>query len=176
MKINTALLVIAFFFLATCLCRLCHGDEVEINPDPGTKGFVLYKNRESGPFEVRIRDPASSFVILIEGEVDIRQHGRLFWLTGKETGRFTLIIRGEEEERKALAGVYPNPARNGKVIFEISENARIQIFSIAGERIVDILATEPKWIWDCTGVASGVYIYIITDANHKKIGKIGIIR
>ncbi len=94
--------------------------------------------------------------------------------------------------------VYPNPYKNkpgdayygsGKITFSgLTAKVRIRIFNIAGELIVDDStkddATTDSATWDLKNsdggaVASGVYIYYITNpdnSSHKAVGKLAIIK
>ncbi|MBU1752696.1 DUF11 domain-containing protein [bacterium] len=83
--------------------------------------------------------------------------------------------------------VYPNPNLSDKhgynIYFDrLTENSTIKIFNIAGELVREITVQSSPQSWDtCNSdgerVASGIYIYLITDpAGNKKTGKLGIIR
>lgn len=80
---------------------------------------------------------------------------------------------------------YPNPCRiyggNRQITFKgLTTQANIKIFNIVGELVKEIEHTngtdEEVWI-DSGSVASGIYIYLITnDKGEKAIGKLGIIK
>ncbi|MBI4777813.1 DUF11 domain-containing protein [Candidatus Desantisbacteria bacterium] len=83
--------------------------------------------------------------------------------------------------------VYPNPCIIDKHGYQIrftnlTQNATIKIFNIAGELVKEIHSNTPLEIWkvdndDGERVASGIYIYLITDtANNKKVGKLAVIK
>ncbi|MFH1961688.1 MAG: FlgD immunoglobulin-like domain containing protein [bacterium] len=92
--------------------------------------------------------------------------------------------------------VYPNPFMpnsNTEIIFggdnvpqeyRLTSHANIEIFNIAGELIKTIEETDGdgKAVWDGRNddgerVASGIYIYLITNHNDEKVmGRIGIIK
>jgi len=83
--------------------------------------------------------------------------------------------------------VYPNPYKKndprfsnneGRVYFkDISQDAVIRIYTIAGELVEDIKATETRPSWDVRNIASGVYIYTVTGGGGgKSVGKIGIMK
>ena len=83
--------------------------------------------------------------------------------------------------------VYPNPCITDKHGYQmhftnLTQNAVIKIFNIAGELVKEIRSNNPLEIWkidndDGERVASGIYIYLITDtANNKKIGKLAVIK
>ncbi|MFH1897504.1 MAG: right-handed parallel beta-helix repeat-containing protein [Candidatus Desantisbacteria bacterium] len=80
-----------------------------------------------------------------------------------------------------LTFVYPNPCLGQQVHFKgLTPHATIKIFNIAGELVKEIEHTngtdEEVWTFSCE-IASGIYIYLITDpAGNKKTGKIGVIR
>ncbi len=83
--------------------------------------------------------------------------------------------------------VYPNPCKgDNRVKFKnLTENAKIQIYTIAGQ-LVDEIEIKNNFSgtaeWDCCNssgkkVASGIYIYLITnDKGKKTTGKISVIR
>ncbi|MBI4777341.1 T9SS type A sorting domain-containing protein [Candidatus Desantisbacteria bacterium] len=78
--------------------------------------------------------------------------------------------------------VYPNPFCADKhtcIYFsQLPTDSTIQIFTVAGELVREIRANS----WDvCNSdgekVASGIYLYLITDpAGNKKAGKLGVIQ
>ena len=95
--------------------------------------------------------------------------------------------------------VYPNPFKpydgenktgipyaegvdNSGIIFDqITENATLKIFNLAGELVYEKSGITGKVQWDAKNpggkeVASGVYIYLITDSGKKASGKLVIIR
>jgi hypothetical protein len=85
--------------------------------------------------------------------------------------------------------LYPNPVRislgHNKVTFEnLTNNVIIRIFKTNGDLIREINATDTNGavIWNLTNdngnkVASGIYIYLITnDSSQKFKGKLAIIR
>jgi len=99
---------------------------------------------------------------------------------GTKSGKFTV------KKAKALADnlldvlVCPNPCRLSKDTFITFQNltpqSTIRIFNIAGEEIERLPENEYKWT-PPHNLASGVYIYLITNnQNQKATGKIGIIK
>jgi len=83
--------------------------------------------------------------------------------------------------------VYPNPFKpylgHTEIYFKgLTEKTTIKIYNIAGELVRKIENVEGETTWDARNnsgnkVASGVYIYIITnDKGNKKIGKLAIIK
>ncbi|MBU0952538.1 MAG: carboxypeptidase regulatory-like domain-containing protein [Elusimicrobia bacterium] len=98
------------------------------------------------------------------------------------------------------AYVYPNPLKGGSLTADaiyqavaitfkkLTAEARLKIFNIAGELVFDNVkandAAVDTLIWDTKNksgekVASGVYVYLLTnpkDSTDKKIGKLAIIR
>ncbi len=85
--------------------------------------------------------------------------------------------------------IYPNPVRaslgHDKVTFEnLTNNVIIRIFKTNGDLVREINATDTTGTvtWDLTNdngnkVASGIYIYLITnESGHKLKGKLAIIR
>jgi len=83
--------------------------------------------------------------------------------------------------------VYPNPFKpylgHTEIYFKgLTEKTTIKIYNIAGELVREIENVDGETTWDARNnsgnkVASGVYIYIITnDEGNKKIGKLAIIK
>lgn len=74
---------------------------------------------------------------------------------------------------------YPNPCRERRVIFtNLPAQVQIEIFNVAGERIGELEGKGPKLEWDCSKIASGVYIVYIRDlkGGGDKKGKLGIVK
>ncbi|UCB52719.1 MAG: S8 family serine peptidase [Candidatus Zixiibacteriota bacterium] len=89
----------------------------------------------------------------------------------------------------AEASVFPNPFRpydgHTHMTFDgLTAYARIEIFTIAGERVCTLEETDGDGMmsWDVTNsqgkkLASGVYIYRVTDnQGHERISKFAVIR
>ena len=89
------------------------------------------------------------------------------------------------------AHCYPNPYKpnsglgHTKITFSyVTSHIELRIFNIAGELVYNTDADTPsgELSWDVVNnsgqkLASGVYIYIITDnQGHKKMGKFAVIR
>jgi hypothetical protein len=87
------------------------------------------------------------------------------------------------------ASVFPNPFKpyqgHTHLTFDgLTAYARIEIFTIAGERVCTLDETDGDGMvsWDVTNsqgrrLASGIYIYRITDnQGHEKISKFAVIR
>lgn len=88
---------------------------------------------------------------------------------------------------KPSAAGYGNSVLGTGIVFgNITENARIRIYTIAGERVRDesVSGSNGTWIWDTRTdggdtAASGVYVYFVTNPDNsgqKTTGKIAIIR
>ena len=65
----------------------------------------------------------------------------------------------------------------------LTEDVTIRIYTMAGELVIESDANgDPEWPWDIKNaasrkVASGIYIYYITNSKgEKKTGKFAIIR
>jgi len=81
---------------------------------------------------------------------------------------------------------YPNPyitskhTQQGITFAELTKDVRIRIFTIAGELVYDsgmLHLSESNYHWKPQDIASGIYLYLITNSNgQKKTGKVGIIR
>jgi hypothetical protein len=78
--------------------------------------------------------------------------------------------------------IYPNPTTSIPIKFRFSGVATIRIFTLSGE-LVKILTDVDGSIaeWDLTNmnntyVASGIYLYVITNGDKKRTGKLAVIR
>ena len=85
---------------------------------------------------------------------------------------------------------YPNPLIIGVATDKITLEGLpstgmvdVKIYNIAGELVLDktVSASECKWKWDAKNndnepVASGVYIYLMTNEKDRAVGKIAVIR
>ena len=89
--------------------------------------------------------------------------------------------------KEGSAGLFGNSAFGEGVVFDkLTDNVRIRIYNISGELVIDktINNTSGKYLWnttnnDGTKIASGVYIYMITNTDNKSDkakGKLVIIR
>ncbi len=105
----------------------------------------------------------------------------------KFAGRSTPYY-GSAEDLNA-ASVYPNPFKpyrgHTHVTFDgLTARAKIEIFTIAGEKVRTIEETDGdgETRWDVTNeegrnLASGVYVYRISnDQGEEKISKLAVIR
>lgn len=84
--------------------------------------------------------------------------------------------------------VFPNPWKsnqhsNAPVTFDgLPANSTVKIFTLSGHWVKSLEATSGKVTWDCTNdggekVASGVYLYVVTDMLGDDIsGKIAIVK
>ena len=112
---------------------------------------------------------------------------------------YALVSIKSAEDNLSKVKVFPNPYKesstgifadsvfgSGVVFDKLTANVHIRIYNIAGERVADLTLdnTNGRYVWDCTNnsgqkVASGVYIYMITnlDSSSDKLkGKLVIIR
>lgn len=78
---------------------------------------------------------------------------------------------------------YPNPAKAGKGITFVGlpHGTKIRIFSITGEKIYEVDNFDKNPYWDLCNdagekVASGIYIYYLTDGKSINKGKLGVIK
>jgi hypothetical protein len=87
----------------------------------------------------------------------------------------------------ANAMVFPNPARpflgqSTATFAQLTPGAQIRIYNLRGSLIRDVSAPGTTFAWDLKNeagadVASGVYVYLITDgAGHQRTGKVAIVR
>ena len=110
------------------------------------------------------------------------------WYTGTT---YRLFVSLYSSENLSELIVYPNPYKpnsglgHTNIIFDnLTENAKIRVFNIAGELVRTMTEddTDGRYEWNATNdgnerLASGVYIYLITDnSGHKKTGKLAVIR
>jgi len=83
--------------------------------------------------------------------------------------------------------IYDNPSFGEGIVFSgLTTNAKIKIYNIAGELVteLDVTTNDGKYLWNTRNfngqkVASGVYIYFITnpdDNKQKSKGRFAIIR
>lgn len=89
--------------------------------------------------------------------------------------------------------VYPNPwipedgnpdtgtLLTGITFDNLTTDSTVRIFTISGQLVRQSHGGDISWVWDGKNesgqdVFSGVYLYIVTDGNEKKTGKITIIR
>jgi hypothetical protein len=84
--------------------------------------------------------------------------------------------------------VYPNPWRSDKhagktITFSgLATGTILKIFTASGHKVVEIHTDGPSVSWMLTNdsgdrVASGIYLYVVTDAQGNKVrGKVAIIR
>ena len=104
------------------------------------------------------------------------------------SGRLNLLLLASFGLLKDLK-VYPNPfdfsRGHTQIAFtELTPDARIRIFTLTGELVVDSgeLSWQGTWAWDMKNregerVARGIYIYFVTNSQgEKKIGKIAVVK
>jgi len=104
------------------------------------------------------------------------------------SGRLRLLLEPPVIFTLRDVKIYPNPFRpleghKGVIFNELPDEAKIRIFTIAGELVRKSQAIrEGSWFWDGKNeegeeVARGIYIYLIVDnTGNKKIGKIAVIK
>jgi len=118
------------------------------------------------------------------------------------TGRYTVRIQGVKGSSVSkwttatitlvstdlsTARVFPNPWRaargDGSIVFDqMSANSTIKIFTMSGRLAKTLSAPGGSVSWDLTNetgekIASGLYLYLITDSQGNKTkGKLAIIR
>jgi len=87
----------------------------------------------------------------------------------------------------SAARIYPNPFRSARgdttITFDqMPADSTIKIFTVSGRLVKTLNATLDKIPWDLTNdsgdkVASGIYLYVITDnQGNKTRGKFTIIK
>lgn len=88
-----------------------------------------------------------------------------------------------------LIKIYPNPWRSDKhaahpsITFDgLTVGTTIKIFTVSAHEVKELQTDGPKIVWDLTNnsgdkVASGVYLYLITDSQGDKVqGKVAVIK
>lgn len=109
-----------------------------------------------------------------------------------KTDHFTLFAIMAEVQKDSLHEiiVYPNPARPSKnaankmiTFSNLTQDVRLQIFSLSGRLVREVNSIQSSYDWDLSNdageqVQSGVYFYLATDngSGNKAKGKIAIIR
>lgn len=82
----------------------------------------------------------------------------------------------------SLKDIYlcPNPTKDKVTFIQLTPNSKIRVFNILGELIWESQSLDGKEVsWDIKNknIASGIYIYVITDdKGNIKRGKLGIIK
>jgi len=162
----------------------------------------------SGQTELQgiIYAPESNIIITGQSIIAGNIHAKSIELTGKG-----IVIGEESKEQMKLyitpelapspafvkgeVYAYPNPAKNGyqptmHIECGIADSVEIQIYNIAGELINNIDITQSiiknnkyayEYTWDISGIASGVYLYIIKahktgEDTIKVLKKMAIVR
>ncbi|OGS21078.1 MAG: hypothetical protein A2252_04075 [Elusimicrobia bacterium RIFOXYA2_FULL_39_19] len=131
---------------------------------------------------------STSNSIIITGSYDYPDNGGsqgTCFLLNYNNEDFALDFEAEDNLNTVKA--YPNPFKisgaDNKISFtNLTTQVTIKIFNIAGELVKTLESTNGLAIWDVKNeidesVASGVYVYIITNPQgEKKTGKIAIIK
>ncbi|MBA7634852.1 hypothetical protein ES703_42450 [subsurface metagenome] len=99
------------------------------------------------------------------------------------SGRLNLLLLPPFSSLRDLK-VYPNPfdlsrGHTQLAFTELTPDARVRIFTLAGELVVDSgeLGGQGTWTWDVNEVARGIYIYLVTNSQgEKKIVKIAVVK
>jgi len=132
-------------------------------------------------------NPATNRWELVGGAVDTTEH--TVTVEVDHLSIFRLAYYGLPAPNLSNIRVYPNPFKPHKGHLEISfdhltARATIKIYDIAGELVRTIEETDGDGLatWDARNekgkeIASGVYIYLVTDKEgHNTTGKLAIIR
>jgi hypothetical protein len=83
--------------------------------------------------------------------------------------QFNLTTNIENPENQAI-GIYPNPARNGKLFITGIEDYSLKLFSLDGKLLLS-LKSCPDNIIDLSGIKSGVYILSLYNEKGMMIRK-----
>ena len=101
-----------------------------------------------------------------------------------------LPLKAESMVSTSLSGAraFPNPWRADKhagrmiTIANLPVNSQVKIFTVSGPLTKDLGIVSGSTTWDQTNdsgdkVASGVYVYLITDGQGNKVrGKVAVIK
>lgn len=163
--------------------------------DTNQDGIVDGTNINEKSLKIYYLDEADSQWVLVGGVVDSQNN-----TVSAEVSHFSvyrLMATSEVSENLDNVVVYPNPfkpndgnARTGTwsqgIIFgNLTSRATIKIYTIAGELVRELEkppATGGEKVWDGNNekgkkVASGVYLYLITNPQgDKKLGKLAVIK
>jgi hypothetical protein len=127
----------------------------------------------------------------LEGTVDL-QNRRIITIL-KETGVYGLAEIKPFGTSLDDTRLYPNPfvpddgitdtgSWSSGIIFDyLTPDSRIRLYTVSGQLVRDEYANGSTWTWDARNesgnkVFSGVYLYIITDGDETKKGKLTVIR
>ena len=173
-----AIVLFALFFLAGTTFALFTGGD-----------FLINFSRNIGSGYGYFSSPDALTTIQgfgIESLGNINMAGGDYSISVNAAGTFSKLENDLEK-----AHVYPNPYKpnsglgHTRITFShVTSHIQLKIFNIAGELVYDTEADTPtgELAWDVVNnygekLASGVFIYFITDPNgHKKIGKFAVIR
>jgi len=105
------------------------------------------------------------------------------------SGRLKLLLKPSFVFSLNDLTVYPNPFKFSKgypgIVFDnLTLDARVRIFTISGELVVDSgeIKEWGRWVWNLKNnegkeAARGIYVYLITDSSgERRIGKIVVIK
>jgi len=107
---------------------------------------------------------------------------------GGDSGSASVVLTVADSADLASVRVYPNPWRSDKhlgksITFDaLALNSTVKIFTISGHCIKTLPTSSSSIAWDLTNdsgdrVASGIYIYLITDSQGDKVkGKVAVIK
>ncbi len=171
-----------------------NGTELEmVMPFPTALGSI-------NPYDLRIYtyDPLTAKWVQVQGEHVVDLEARVIRVRVTHFSIYRVFAVRPFASSLSSVRVYPNPFKPDSgdrslggaedtsyiTIDNITQTAKIRIYTISGELVRIIEADEgvSQLEWDATNtegeqVASGVYIYLITDKDgHKKMGRITIIR
>ena len=128
-------------------------------------------------------DPASNTCVPLETTVDSAGG----WMTAR-INHFSLFQVGQVplSTTAGSARVFPNPyytSRDGFVTIDsVPPGARVRIFTLRGERVLDVKANATGLLtWSGTNgsgraVASGVYLVMVESGGTTKVLKLAVIR
>lgn len=151
------------------------------------EALVYYLKEETGEWIKVGKEETNSFKSSLASFVSVSSNK----ITAK-TKHFTIFGIFKKAPATNLDNiiVYPNPYKPSVVMqggtgikFDgLTANMRLRIYTISGRLVKEIeSSTDGSYEWDCTNnegerVASGVYVYIVTNGNEIKKGKLAIIK
>ncbi|RAP38792.1 hypothetical protein DID80_02135 [Candidatus Marinamargulisbacteria bacterium SCGC AAA071-K20] len=155
--------------------------------------YKVDKNTDPKNLSVVRFNEDTEFYDVLDQEYTVDYANHRIITTINKTGIYALVeIKPFSEDLNSVA-VYPNPwvpedgdsntgtLDSGLVFDNLSLDARVRLYTVSGSLVRDEHIQDSSWAWDGKNdsekdVFSGVYLYIITDGQNKKTGKLTVIR
>lgn len=145
-----------------CTARLVSSGNAGVTGN-GTIATICFTPIKSGSVTINISD------------VDLRNPLNQSSTSIKETNAKILIT-------DSIISIFPNPYEankhsNGYITFSgLDTGTTLQIYTISGEFVERLTATNKTAQWYVKDIASGVYFCVISDKDRKIVKKIGVIK